>query len=31
MSVLDVMVLNNIIEQAAGHPSEPSDHGGKYA
>jgi len=27
----DVMVLNDIIEQAAGHQSQASDHGGKSA
>lgn len=29
-SFLDVMVLNDIIEQAAGRHSQTSDHGGKY-
>lgn len=28
--ILDVMVLNDIIEQAAGRQSRDSDHGGKY-
>lgn len=27
---LDVMVLNDIIEQAAGRHSRASEHGGKY-
>lgn len=28
--ILDVMVLNDIIEQAAGRQSGASDHGGKF-
>lgn len=29
-AIVDVMVLNDIIEQAAGRQSRADDHGGKY-